>query len=57
MRLTVLDVLSYLAAGMTIDELLDDFRYLTLEDVQACFAFAADRERPRALNRSDYQRS
>ncbi|MGC1273781.1 MAG: DUF433 domain-containing protein [Planctomycetaceae bacterium] len=45
MRITVADVLSYLAAGMSVDEVLDDFPYLTREDVQACLAFAADRER------------
>ena len=45
MRITVYDVLSYLAAGMTVVEILDDFPYLTQEDVQACFAFAAERER------------
>jgi len=45
MRITVPDVLSYLAAGMTIDEVLDDFPYLTIEDIRACFAFAADRGR------------
>ncbi|HQU42582.1 MAG TPA: DUF433 domain-containing protein [Pirellulales bacterium] len=45
MRITVCDVLSYLAAGMTVAEVLDDFPYLTPEDIQACFAFAADRER------------
>lgn len=45
MRITVYDVLSYLAAGMTVSEILADFRYLTPEDLQACFAFAAERER------------
>lgn len=45
MRITVGDVLSYLAAGMTIAEVLDDFPYLTMEDIQACFAYAAERER------------
>jgi len=45
MRITVYDVLSYLAAGMTVTEVLDDFPYLTPEDIQACFAFAAERER------------
>ena len=45
MRITVCDVLSYLAAGMTPAEILDDFPYLTAEDIQACFAFAAERER------------
>lgn len=45
MRITVYDVLSYLAAGMTVAEVLDDFPYLTAEDIQACLAFAAERER------------
>lgn len=45
MRITVYDVMSYLASGMTVDEILDDFPYLTREDIQACFAFAAERER------------
>lgn len=45
MRITVSDVLSYLAVGMTEAEVLDDFPYLTFEDIRACLAFAADRER------------
>ncbi len=45
MRITVYDVLSYLAAGMSIDEILNDFPYLTREDIQACLAYAAERER------------
>ena len=45
MRITVYDVLSYLAAGMTVAEILDDFPYLTQEDIQACLAYAAERER------------
>jgi uncharacterized protein (DUF433 family) len=45
MRISVYDVLSYLAAGMTVAEVLADFPYLTQEDIQACFAFAAERER------------
>lgn len=45
MRITVYDVLSYLAAGMSVADVLDDFPYLTPEDIQACFAFAAERER------------
>jgi uncharacterized protein (DUF433 family) len=45
MRMTVGDVLDYLAGGMTIEEILDDFPDLTREDILACFAFAADRER------------
>jgi uncharacterized protein (DUF433 family) len=45
MRITVDDVLSYLAAGMTSQEILDDFPYLTTADIRACLAFAAERER------------
>ena len=45
MRITVYDVLSYLAAGMTVSEVLADFPRLAPEDIQACFAFAAERER------------
>lgn len=44
-RMTVSDVLSYLAAGMTEDQILEDFPQLTREDIRACLAFAADRER------------
>jgi uncharacterized protein (DUF433 family) len=44
LRLTVYDVLSYLAAGMTPQEILADFPTLTLEDIQACLSYAADRE-------------
>jgi uncharacterized protein (DUF433 family) len=45
MRITVQDVLEYLAGGMTAEEVLTDFPELTAEDVCACLAFAADRER------------
>lgn len=45
LRMTVQDVLEYLAAGTTVDELLADFPDLTADDVRACLAFAADRER------------
>jgi len=45
MRITVFDVMSYLAAGMTVEQVLDDFPYLTLDDIRACFAYAAERER------------
>ena len=45
MRITVYDVLSYLAAGMTQEELLVDFPYLTKEDILACLSYAAERER------------
>ena len=45
MRITVSDVLDYLASGMSEEEILQDFPYLVGEDVRACLAFAADRER------------
>ena len=45
MRITVYDVLEYLASGMTEAEILADFPSLTTEDIRACLAFAADRER------------
>lgn len=45
MRITVSDVLDYLASGMTEAEILRDFPELTSEDIKACLAFAADRER------------
>lgn len=45
MRITVYEVLSYLASGMTYEEVLDDFPYLTQEDILACLSYAADRER------------
>ena len=45
LRITVYDVLEYLASGMTEDEILTDFSELTREDIKACLAFAADRER------------
>lgn len=44
-RITVGDVLSYLASGMSEDEILADFPSLTLADIRACLAYAADRER------------
>ena len=45
MRITVQDILEYLAAGMREEEILQDFSELTPADIQACLAFAADRER------------
>ncbi|MGI0480672.1 DUF433 domain-containing protein [Geminocystis sp. CENA526] len=45
MRITVYDVLSYLASGMSYEEILQDFPYLTQEDILACLSYAADRER------------
>ncbi|HEX9937025.1 MAG TPA: DUF433 domain-containing protein [Longimicrobium sp.] len=44
-RITVLDVLEYMAGGMTPEEILKDFPQLTQEDIRAVFAFAAERER------------
>jgi uncharacterized protein (DUF433 family) len=45
LRITVGDVLGYLASGMTHEEILSDFPYLTEQDIRACLSFAADRER------------
>ncbi|MBL8734761.1 MAG: DUF433 domain-containing protein [Planctomycetes bacterium] len=45
LRITVGDVLGWLASGMSFDDVLADYPELTLEDVRACLAFAADRER------------
>ena len=44
-RITVGDVLSYLASGMSEDAILADFPQLTRDDIRACLAFAAERER------------
>ncbi len=49
LRITVYDVLDYLASGMSHEEILSDFPYLTEEDIRACLAFAADRERRTAF--------
>jgi len=45
MRITVYDVLEYLASGMSQQEVLQDFPCLTDEDIRACLAYAADREK------------
>jgi uncharacterized protein (DUF433 family) len=45
LRITVYDVLEYLAGGMSEDEIIGDFPELTRDDIHACLAFAADRER------------
>jgi uncharacterized protein (DUF433 family) len=45
LRITVYEVLEYLASDMTQEEILEDFPDLTREDLKACIAFAADRER------------
>lgn len=45
LRITVGDILEYLASGMSNAEILTDFAELTEEDIRACLAFAADREK------------
>ena len=45
MRITVYDVLDYLASGMTHQEILNEFPYLREKDILACLSYAADRER------------
>ena len=45
LRMTISDVLDYLVSGMSENDLLRDFPDLTREDIRACLAFAADRER------------
>ncbi len=44
LRITVYDILEYLASGMTFQEILQDFPYLTQEDILACLQYAAERE-------------
>ena len=51
MRITVYDVLDYLASGMTIEEIVADFPYLNETDIRACLAYAADREKTQMLVR------
>ena len=45
LRITVYDILEYLASGMSHAEILREFPYLTEQDIRACLAYAADRER------------
>lgn len=45
MRITVTDILEYLASGMSIPEILSDFPELNDDDIRACLAFAAEREK------------
>jgi uncharacterized protein (DUF433 family) len=45
LRVTVYDVLEYLASGMSHSDILREFPFLTEQDIRACLAFAADRER------------
>ena len=49
LRITVQDILEYLAGGMTEEEILVDFPELTREDIHACLSFAANRERQLAV--------
>ena len=49
LRMTVTDVLEYLASGMSEDEILQDFPDLERDDIRACLAFAAERERRLAV--------
>lgn len=52
LRITVYDVLNSLASGMTHEQILSEFPYLTKDDIQACLAFAADRERKLEISRA-----
>ena len=52
LRITVYDVLDWLASGMSPDEITNDFPELTVEDIQAALAYAADRERHTAWVRA-----
>lgn len=44
MRISVYDILSWFANGMTVEEIISDFPELTIEDIQAALSYAADRE-------------
>jgi uncharacterized protein (DUF433 family) len=50
MRITVYDVLGWLAAGMTIAEIIEEYPELTVDDIRAALAFAADRDPPRVAS-------
>ena len=50
LRITVYDVLSYLASGMSEEEIISDYPDLTHDDILACLAYAADRERKTATS-------
>jgi len=52
LRITVFDVLSYLASGMTEDEIISDFPDLTHEDILAALSYAADRERKTVVSQA-----
>lgn len=52
MRITVYDVLGYLASGMTPAQIIEDFPELTNDDIQACLSYAADSEKHTRLLQS-----
>lgn len=52
LRITVYDVLEYLASGMSHADVLRDFPYLTEQDILACLAYAADRERKLEISKA-----
>jgi len=52
MRITVYDVLGYLASGISNEQILEDFPELTREDIQACLSYAADSEKHTRLLQS-----
>ena len=52
LRITVYDVLEYLASGMSHADVLCDFPHLTEEDILACLAYAADRERKLEISKA-----
>jgi uncharacterized protein (DUF433 family) len=52
LRITVYDVLEYLASGMSHADVLREFPYLTEEDILACLAYAADRERKLEISKA-----
>lgn len=45
MRMTIYDILEYLASGMSFEEILEDFPYLQKEDILACLSYAANKEK------------
>lgn len=45
LRITVYDIFDYLASGMSPEEIIEDFPELNIDDIHACYKFAADRER------------
>ena len=49
MRITVADILGWMASGMTQEEIIADFPELTMADIRACLEYAADMEKRRAV--------